>query len=117
MAKKVITDDQMKKVLEAFYPGGYGKTNDRLREDAWYIGWFGINGNAECGLPLEINRDCESTIVFLWWTEPCCDGFTRKELIGYIRGVLSQLLPGIQMNYDNGEWSISFSYPEEDEEQ
>lgn len=114
MAKKMITDEQMKKVLEVFYPGGYGRTNDRPDADAWYIGWFGIDGMTECGLPLEINREGSSTIVFLWWTKPCCEDFTRDQLVGYIRGVLSQLLPGIQMNHDTDDWSISFSYPDND---
>ena len=94
MAKKMITDELLKKVLEVFYPGGYGRT--------------------ECGLPLEINREDDSTIMFLWWTKPCCEDFTRDQLVGYIRGVLSQLLPGIQMNHDTDDWSISFSYPDND---
>ena len=114
MAKKMITDELLKKVLEVFYPGGYGRTNDRPDADAWYIGWFGIDGRTECGLPLEINREGSSTIVFLWWTKPCCEDFTRDQLVGYIRGVLSQLLPGIQMNHDTDDWSISFSYPDND---
>lgn len=115
MEKKVITDEQFKKVLDAFYPGGYGRTNDRGEEDAWYIGWFGINGKTECGLPLEIDRDDDSSIVFLWWSEPCCSEITRDELVGYIRGVLSVLLPDIELVRNNGKWGISFSYSEEND--
>lgn len=113
MSKKVITDEQMKKVLDAFYPGGYGRSTGENDSDPWYIGWFGIDGKTECGLPLEINRDCGSTIVFMWWLEPCCDEYSREELIGYIRGVLSQLLPGMLMDHDTGKWSVSFSYSDE----
>ena len=114
--EKKITKEQMENILQAFYPGGYGRDNCRIHDESdgdytWYIGWMGI-GDGGITLPLEINLDAGgSSIVFMWWPQ-YCDEYTKDEIIGTIRGKMSMLMPDMRLrDYpSDGSNSVDFEF-------
>lgn len=113
---KVITKEQMEKILATFLRNGYSV--DSINDDTyqWYLGWMNY-GEDRVTLPLEINLDCGSKIiVFMWW--PHYTDYSRNEIIGYIRGAMSILMPDMRMRDAlSDSCSIVFEFKEQENEE
>lgn len=113
---KVITKKQMEKILATFLRNGYSV--DSINDDTyqWYLGWMNY-GEDRVTLPLEINLDCGSKIiVFMWW--PHYTDYSRNEIIGYIRGAMSILMPDMRMRDAlSDSCSIVFEFKEQENEE
>lgn len=113
---KVITKKQMEKIIATFLRNGYSV--DSINDDTyqWYLGWMNY-GEDRVTLPLEINLDCGSkNIVFMWW--PHYTDYSRNEIIGYIRGAMSILMPDMRMRDTlSDDCSIVFEFKEQENEE
>lgn len=114
---KVITKEQMEKILATFLRNGYSV--DSINDDTyqWYLGWMNY-GEDRVTLPLEINLDNGSkSIVFMWW--PHYTDYNRSEIIGYILGAMSQLMPDMRLrSQPSGDSNtIEFVFKEQEHEE
>ena len=114
--KQVVTREQLRKILATFLRNGYSV--DSINDDTyqWYLGWMNY-GEDRVTLPLEINLDCGSkNIVFMWW--PHYADYSRNEIIGYIRGAMSILMPDMRMRDALSDGcSIEFEFKEQENEE
>ena len=114
--KQVVTREQLRKILATFLRNGYSV--DSINDDTyqWYLGWMNY-GEDRVTLPLEINLDCGSkNIVFMWW--PHYADYSRNEIIGYIRGAMSILMPDMRMRDTlSDSCSIEFEFKEQENEE
>ena len=117
MAKKVITEEMLKKWLEVFFPFGYGRSNkDDDYAGQWYIGWLKVEGASMLDYPCEINLDgAGAVIVFKWWHNADTE-FSNSEVSAYISGVMSVLAPELVSTYQGKDSSlVTFDFKDEDD--
>lgn len=118
---KKITKEQYDKILTTFFPCGFSCAainNDDYDYDlSWYLGWIGIRTfeTSKITFPLEINLDSENGITFMFWPH-YADEYTKEEIVGYICGVMSQIMPDMKLR----EWpskdcnTIDFKFANDD---
>lgn len=97
MAKKVITDEMLKKWLDVFFPSGYGcSRKDGKFTEQWFIGWLKVGDASILDYPCEINLDNGgAAIVFQWWHNGDTE-YSDKEVATYIMGVMAVLDPDLE---------------------
>jgi hypothetical protein len=107
MAKKVITEETLKKWLDVFFPFGYGgSSNNEDYQQQWYIGWLKVGGANELDYPCEINLDAGGTaIVFKWWNNGDAE-YSDEKVAAYIMGVMALLDHDIVSTYRDGDGSL-----------
>jgi len=107
MAKKVITEEMLKKWLDVFYPSGYGSSRkDRKFTEQWFIGWLKVGGASLLDYPCEINLDNGGTaIVFQWWHNGSTE-YSDGEVAAYIIGVMAVLDPDLASRYRSDDKSL-----------
>lgn len=107
MAKKVITEEMLKKWLDVFFPSGYGcSRKDRKFTEQWFIGWLKVGGASLLDYPCEINLDNGGTaIAFHWWHNGDTD-YSDEEVAAYIMGVMAVLDPDLASRYRSDDKSL-----------